>query len=188
MPSELQRLAALRACAILDTAPHPAFDCLTRAAALALDMPIALISLVDGERQWFKSAFGVNVREAGRATSFCSHTIEGFEPMVVEDAMRDARFLQNPLVTGAPHVRFYAGAPLIDSDGYALGTLCVLDTAPRALGERQLRLLGHLADAVMHAIIAHRQRLELKDIWRRLNSQSPAEYTPEAQSRRAKGG
>lgn len=188
MSSELQRLAALRACVILDTAPHPAFDCLTRAAALALGMPIALIALVDSERQWFKSAFGVNLRETSRAESFCSHTIEGFEPMVVEDAMRDARFVQSPLVTGAPHVRFYAGAPLIDNDGYALGTLCVLDTAPRVLDETKLRLLGHLADAVMHAIIAHRQRLELKDIWRRLNSQAPAEYAPEALPRRAQRG
>lgn len=171
MSLEVQRLAALRACAILDTAPHPAFDCLTRAAALAFDVPISLISLVDAERQWFKSVLGVPLRETPRSVSFCSHTIGGFEPMVVPDAMRDARFAQNPLVTGAPHVRFYAGAPLIEEDGYALGSLCIIDTRPRDLSPEQVRLLGHFADAVMHAIDAHRTRLELKELGRRLNGQ-----------------
>jgi len=177
--SELQRIAALKACAILDTAPHPAFDCLTRAAALAFDVPIALVSLVDTDRQWFKSALGVDLRETTRNISFCTHTIEGFEPMVVPDTARDRRFAANPLVTGAPHVRFYAGAPLIDCDGYALGTLCILDTVPRRLDDAQLRLLGHLADAVMHAITAHRQSLELKDIQRRLQHQDMSASEPQ---------
>lgn len=185
MSSEHQRLEALRACAILDTAPHPAFDCLTRAAALAFGVPIALVSLVDSDRQWFKSALGVDLRETFHPVSFCSHTIQGFEPMVVPDARRDPRFIQNPLVTGAPHVRFYAGAPLIDTDGYALGTLCVLDTQPRSMGEEELRLLGHLADAVMHAIEAHRQRLDLKALWRRLNQDLTDERGQEPQPRRA---
>lgn len=178
MSLELHRLAALRACAILDTAPHPAFDCLTRAAALALDMPIALVALVDADRQWFKSAFGINERETARSVSFCSHTIKGYEPLVIPDTVRDPRFVRNPLVTGAPHVRFYAGAPLIEANGYAIGTLCVLDTRPRSLSESNIRLLGHMADAVMHAIDAHRERLELRDLRRRLASQDthlPAE-------------
>lgn len=178
MSPECQRIAALKACAILDTAAHPAFDCLTRAAALAFDVPIALISLVDTDRQWFKSVLGVDLKETPRNVSFCTHTIEGFEPMVVPDAMRDLRFFANPLVTGSPHVRFYAGAPLIDAEGYVLGTLCILDTVPRELDEAQIRLLGHLADAVMHAITAHRQSLELKDIQRRLQHQdAPASQT-----------
>lgn len=184
MSVEFQRLAALRACAILDTEPHPAFDCLTRAATLAFDVPISLISLVDAERQWFKSALGVNVRETARSISFCSHTIEGFEPMVVPDAARDRRFACNPLVTGAPHVRFYAGARLIEADGYALGTLCILDTKPRTLSAGQLRLLGHMADAVMHAIEAHRQKLELKELMRRLKGHS-SERAAETVARRA---
>lgn len=167
MNIEAQRLAALQSCAILDTAPHPSFDCIVRAAALALDVPIALVSLVDAERQWFKAALGVNLSETPRQVSFCSHSIEGYEPMVIPDATKDARFVNNPLVTGEPFIRFYAGAPLIDGDGFALGTLCVLDRKPRELGQKDIRLLGHLADAVMHAIEAHRMRLELKDAVRR---------------------
>ncbi|AZU02603.1 diguanylate cyclase [Glycocaulis alkaliphilus] len=168
---ELQRLAALRACAILDTDTHPAFDCLTRAAALAFDTPIALVALVDSDRQWFKSAFGIDERETARSISFCSHTIEGYEPLVVPDATRDPRFVRSPLVTGAPHVRFYAGAPLIEANGYAIGTVSVLDTQPRSFSDCNIRLLGHMADAVMHAIDAHRDRLELKELRRRLASQ-----------------
>jgi len=182
---ECQRIAALKACAILDTAAHPAFDCLTRAAALAFDAPIALVSLVDTDRQWFKSVLGVDLRETPRNVSFCTHTIEGFEPMVVPDAMRDLRFFANPLVTGSPHVRFYAGAPLIDCDGYALGTLCILDTVPRQLDGRQLRLLGHFADAVMHAVTAHRQSLDIKDLHRRLHQQDVSPGQPDRHRLRA---
>lgn len=185
MNIEPQRLAALQACAILDTAPHPAFDCLVRAAALALEVPIALVSLVDAERQWFKSVLGMNIRETSREVSFCSHTIEGFEPLVVPDTHADLRFVHNPLVTGSPHIRFYAGAPLIDPDGFALGTLCVLDTRPRNPSEQQLRLLGHLADAVMHAIEAHRTKLELKDLARRIGTAQTNEPVCEPVARRA---
>lgn len=170
MTSEARRIEALHACALLDTAPHPAFDSLTRAAALALAAPVALVSLVDSDQQWFKSVMGLPVRETPRAVSFCSHTIEGFEPLVVEDATRDLRFAKNPLVTEAPHVRFYAGAPLIDSEGFALGTLCVLDVRPRTLSEDELRLLGHLADAVMYLISAHAQSLELRRVQRKLSA------------------
>ena len=164
---------------------HPAFDCLTRAAVLAFEAPFALVSLVDSDRQWFKSALGVNLRETSRTISFCSHTIQGFEPMVVPDTHLDARFVNNPLVSGEPHVRFYAGAPLINPEGYALGALCILDRRPRTLSQQQLRLLGHLADAVMHAVEAHRQRLEIREVWRQLNSQSQSTAAPEASQRRA---
>lgn len=185
MFAETQRISALKSCALLDTAPHPAFDCLTRAAALAFEVPFALISLVDTDRQWFKSALGVSLRETSRAISFCSHAIQGFEPMVVPDTQRDTRFVNNPLVTGEPHVRFYAGAPLINPDGYALGTLCVLDRRPRTLSEQQVRLLGHLADAVMHAIEAHCQRLETSEVSRQLHSQSQSATVPGVFPRRA---
>lgn len=185
MFAEAQRIAALKSCALLDTAPHPAFDCLTRAAALAFEAPFALVSLVDADRQWIKSGLGVSLREIPRAVSFCSHTIRGFEPMVVPDTHLDGRFVNNALVTGEPHVRFYAGAPLINPDGYALGALSVLDKRPRTLSEQQLRLLGHLADAVMHAVEAHRQRLEIREVWRQLNSQNPSTAAPEASQRRA---
>lgn len=167
---EDRRVEALRACSILDTAPHPTFDSLTRAAALALRAPIALISLVDADRQWFKSVMGLPIRETPRSISFCNHTIQGFEPMIVEDTLRDARFSQNPLVTGDPHLRFYAGAPLIDSEGFALGTLCILDRVPRTLSADEIRLLGHLADAVMHAITAHVQALENRRLLYKLNA------------------
>ncbi len=170
MTNEARRIEALHACAILDTAPHPYFDSLTRAAALALRTPIALISLIDTDRQWFKSAMGVAIRETPRSISFCSHTIEGFEPMVVEDTWLDSRFADNPLVAGKPYIRFYAGAPLIDPEGFALGTLCVLDYSPRRLGLDQVRLLGHLADAVMYAVSAHSQSLELRRMARKLEA------------------
>jgi GAF domain-containing protein len=144
-----------------DTAPHHQFDSLTRTAALALQAPVSAVSLVDTSRVWFKSAIGA-YRELPRPVSFCSHAIEGFEPLIVQDASRDLRFAKNPLVAGEPHIRFYAGAPLICPDGYALGALCVLDYRPRSLSLDELRLLGHLADAAMHAIIAHRQALDVR--------------------------
>lgn len=185
MATEARRLEALHACAILDTAPHPSFDCLTRAAALSLRAPIALVSLVDAERQWFKSVMGLPVRETPRSISFCSHTIKGFEPLVVEDARRDERFASNPLVTGAPHIRFYAGAPLIDGEGFALGTLCVLGYAPRTLADEEIGLLGHLADAVTYAISAHVQSLELRRLARKLDALDEADV--EADRIRAAG-
>jgi len=142
---ECQRIAALKACAILDTAAHPAFDCLTRAAALAFDAPIALVSLVDTDRQWFKSVLGVDLRETPRNVSFCTHTIEGFEPMVVPDAMRDLRFFANPLVTGSPHGLCCGSAPCAER--------AYLDTQRSAFqrqGEKITGLdgLGGLPDAV----------------------------------------
>ena len=112
---------------------------------LALDVPIALVSLVDAERQWFKSSQGLDVNETGRDVSFCGHAILSAEPLVVEDALTDERFADNPLVTGEPNVRFYAGVPLCDRDGHKLGTLCVIDRAPRRLTPDQRQLLVELA-------------------------------------------
>lgn len=170
MATEDRRVEALHACAILDTAPHPAFDCLTRAAALALRAPIALVSLLDTDRQWFKSVMGLPVRETPRSISFCNHTIGGFDPLIVEDTLEDPRFAQNPLVTGAPYIRFYAGVPLIDPEGFALGTLCILDYKPRTLSPDEICLLESLADAVMHAIAAHVQGQEVRRLTRKLDA------------------
>lgn len=128
---EFQRLAALQRYAILDTAPEARFDRLTRLASMLFEAPIALVSLVDAERQWFKSSCGLAGSETPREWAFCAYAIEGTDVLVVPDATRDVRFRDNPLVTGTPHIRFYAGAPLITPDGFGLGTLCVIDHRPR---------------------------------------------------------
>ena len=130
---EVDRLAALAGYAIMDTAPERDFDDLVRVAALICGAPIALVSLVDGERQWFKAAFGLDVRETPRDIAFCAHAIQQRGVFVVEDASQDARFADNPFVTGDTHLRFYAGEPVETPEGLPLGTLCVLDTEARAL-------------------------------------------------------
>jgi len=129
---ERARLAALESYAVLGTAPEQAFDDIARLAARLCGTPSALVSLIDRDRQWFKARVGVDPSETPRDIAFCDHAIRGDAVMIVPDAAVDPRFADNPLVTGDPFVRFYAGAPIIDSDGYALGTVCVLDTEPRA--------------------------------------------------------
>lgn len=146
---EEKRLAVLRALDLLDTPPEPAFDLITRIAANAIGVPIALVSLIDRDRQWFKSRVGLAVSETPREYAFCAHCILGDGVLLVPDALQDERFFDNPLVTGAPGVRFYAGVPLRSADGLALGSLCVLDIVPRQLTANQLDLLrdaGQLAD------------------------------------------
>jgi PAS domain S-box-containing protein len=149
---EAGRLAALDAYDVLDTLPEPAFDRIVRLAARLLDVPIALISLIDAERQWFKAKYGIDAPETPRASAFCHHTILGDDLMVVPDAAQDDRFRANPLVTGNPHIRFYAGAPLVTSDGFALGTLCAIDRAPRQMSQRESAILTDLADQVVHEL------------------------------------
>lgn len=141
---EQARLAALRRYRILDTEPEQRFDDLTMLASHICDTPMSLISLVDSDRQWFKSRIGFTAPETSRSVAFCSHAIQRPEIMQVRDASHDARFRDNPMVTGAPNIRFYAGAPLITPDGFALGTLCVIDVKPRTLSEAQLRALDAL--------------------------------------------
>ena len=128
---EARRLEALRQLALLDTPPNDEFDRITLLAARCFAVPIAMISLIDAERQWVKSRHGLDLTEMPRATSFCDHAIRGDESLVVSDAREDPRFRDHPLVTGAPHLRFYAGAPLITRDRYAIGALCILDSKPR---------------------------------------------------------
>ena len=143
------RLEALHRYDVLDTPPEDRFNHLAETAAYIFDAPIALVSLVGAERQWFKACIGIDQRETARSMSFCAHAIHSGEPMVVEDATRDARFADNPLVTGGPEIRFYAGAPLITPDGHALGTLCVIDTVPRKATPEQLHHLENLARSVV---------------------------------------
>ncbi|WP_181296052.1 PAS domain S-box protein [Pseudomonas sp. Q2-TVG4-2] len=146
---ELSRLAALLRYEILDTPDESAFDDFTQLASYICDTPIALISLVDDRRQWFKSRFGLDVSETPREISFCTHTIEGQGIFEVSDAQQDQRFQENPLVTGAPRIRFYAGAPLTSPDGYNLGTLCVIDHQPRQLSDAQRDALANLSRQIM---------------------------------------
>ncbi|HMY10786.1 MAG TPA: GAF domain-containing protein, partial [Turneriella sp.] len=150
--NEQARLEALRSYQILDTLPEASFDRLTRLASAICGVPIALVSLIDTDRQWFKSRVGLDAAETARNISFCQHAILGTGIMEVEDATRDDRFRANPLVTEDPEIRFYAGAPLIDPDGFALGTLCVIDRQPRSLTQEQRTALRDLADEVMEHI------------------------------------
>lgn len=145
---DLQRVQSLKALGLLDTQSDPRFDRLTRLAAAALRMPIAVISLVDCERQWFKSSLGLSVQETPRLVAFCNHTIQSAAAMVVTDATLDERFAHNALVCSAPHVRFYAGARICAADGQPVGTLCVMDRVPRLFGPEEQAQLRDLADLV----------------------------------------
>jgi len=142
---EQARLRSLKSLDILDTPAEERFDRLTRMARRLFGVPIALVSLIDENRQWFKSAAGLDVRETPRAISFCGHAILDDQILVVPDARADARFSDNPLVLGDPEIRFYAGCPLRAPDGSRLGTFCIIDRTPRALGAEDLEMLRDLA-------------------------------------------
>lgn len=144
-PDEGARIASLRELQILDTAPEERFDRITRIASVVFNIPIVLVSLVDRHRQWFKSRLGLDVSETPRNISFCGHAILGTTALVVPDAALDPRFADNPLVTGGPKIRFYAGHPLFARNGAALGTLCIIDSHPRSFGEADQRILTDLA-------------------------------------------
>ena len=161
--NETERMAALRSYKILDTKPEDQFDDLTKLAALICGVPISLISLIDTDRQWFKSKFGLDLQETPRAQAFCTHAIMQPEMFVVPDASRDERFAQNPLVTGELHIRFYAGAPLATRDGHLLGTLCVIDREPHTLTEQQKEALEILGRMVIANIELQKDLRELKD-------------------------
>lgn len=150
--NESDRLQKLLDYEILDTDPEKAFDRITRIVAETINVPISLVSLVDADRQWFKSRYGLNAEQTPREIAFCSHAILGDETFVVEDAHLDDRFADNPLVTGDPSIRFYAGAPLVTPDGYKLGTLCAIDRVPRKISDEHVQLIEDLASLVVDEI------------------------------------
>lgn len=163
--NERERLEALRALRVLDTPPEPRFDRLTRLAATLFNAPTALISLIDAERQWFKSRHGFNACETPRGDAFCSSALllPGGSVMVVEDATKDPLFARNPHVTGADHVRFYAGALLTTVSGHSLGTLCIVDTEPRRFSEAERALLRELGDLITEQLELSTERLEAEE-------------------------
>jgi hypothetical protein len=164
LKNEKKRLRVLWQYDILDSVPEEVFDDLTELAARICEAPIAMITLVDEDRQWFKAKLGVTVNETSRDISFCAHAIAQPELFIVPDATLDERFAQNPLVTSDPKIRFYASAPLITPDGHALGTLCVIDKIPRELRLEQKQALRVLARHVMTQLELRRRSRELLHI------------------------
>ena len=155
--AEDERLRALYRYDVLDTPPEESFDRITRLAKLALQAPMAMVSLVDRDRQWFKSKQGTETSQTARNISFCTHTIREDEPLIVPNALEDPRFRDSPLVTGAPHVRAYVGVPLRTPDGHNVGALCINDTRPREITSEQVNVLQDLARLVV-------DELELRQI------------------------
>jgi len=171
-PDEEARLRSLASYDILDTAAEVQFDAITRLAAIALDAPIALVSLVDRDRQWFKSRYGLDAPQTHRDISFCGHAVEARATLVVPDASDDPRFADNPLVVGDPHIRFYAGVPLETPDGHVLGTLCAIDRKPRELTPTQRETLELLATQVMALLELRRVARELREQRQQLVTQA----------------
>jgi GAF domain-containing protein len=161
--NEAARVGALQKYAILDSEPEHAFDDLTFLASYVCRTPIALISLIDENRQWFKAKVGISATETSRDIAFCSTAIQQPDVFVVPDAMKDERFCKNPLVVSEPNIRFYAGAPLVNEEGYALGTLCVIDRAPRELGADQEAALKALSRLVLMQMEFRRNLILLKE-------------------------
>lgn len=161
--NEAKRLKVLWQYDVLDTVPEEVFDDLTDLAAHICEAPIALISLVDENRQWFKSRVGLTTKETSRDVSFCAHAILQSGLFLIPDATKDPRFKDNPIVTGPPRIRFYAGVPLKSPDGFALGTLCVLDKQPKRLRAEQKRALLVLARHVETQLELRRHAKELAE-------------------------
>jgi GAF domain-containing protein len=161
--TEAARVAALQKYAILDTEPEQAFDDLVLLASFICNAPIALISLVDEDRQWFKSKVGISISETPREISFCAAAIQQPDVFVVPDTLEDERFRNNPLVVSEPNVRFYAGAPLINEEGHALGTICVIDRTPREFDSDKQAALKALCRLVLAQLEFRRNLMLLKE-------------------------
>lgn len=162
-PNEKKRIESLQALELLDTLPEADFDSLTKIASQICDTPIALISLVDKDRQWFKSKVGLEASETHRDFAFCSHAILQDDVFVVEDSSKDNRFFDNPLATGAPFVQFYAGAPLLAPDGLPIGTVCVIDSKARQLSKEQIFSLKSLSQQITRLLELKTQINKLKN-------------------------
>ncbi|MEC7133780.1 MAG: GAF domain-containing protein [Pseudomonadota bacterium] len=160
--NEDERLAELLSYDVLDTEAEQLFDDLTALASQICETPIALISLIDPNRQWFKSRVGLDAEETSRDIAFCSHAILQSDVFEIPNATLDPRFHDNPLVTGAPDIRFYAGAPLITPSGHAIGTLCAIDSKPRKLTETQKASLQTLSKSVVAHLELKRKNRELE--------------------------
>ena len=168
-PNEDARLAALRSFHILDTPAEKTFDDLVRLASYICQSPVAMVSFVDRDRQWFKAKVGVEIQQTSRDMAFCAHAILCPEDLlIVPDASKDERFFDNPLVTDAPKVRFYAGAPLVTEGGYPLGTLCVVDHMPKELDAGQIKALTVLRNLVVRELELHKKNGELLEAIRNL--------------------
>jgi GAF domain-containing protein len=157
---ENERLAALHHYQVLDTEPEQVFDELAFLAGAICGTPVSLITFVDADRQWFKSRIGLHTSETPRSLAFCAHTILGSDLMVISDTHQDARFRDNPLVTGSPYIRFYAGAPLCTAEKMALGSLCVVDYVPRVLSHQQRLALKSLSRLVVMQLETRLQSLD----------------------------
>jgi phosphoribosyl 1,2-cyclic phosphodiesterase/DNA-binding response OmpR family regulator len=156
-PDEEQRLAVLHGLSILDTQPEERFDRITRLAAEIAEVPIALVSLVDENRQWFKSSVGLDAKETSREVSFCAHSVSNRSPLIVQDTLSDERFADNPLVIGGPRIRFYAGFPLFHPSGHCMGTLCMIDTRPRHFSAATIQQFEHLKGLIQQELNSHWQ-------------------------------
>ena len=171
--NEKERLIALESYSVLDTLPEEDYDNLTTIAAEICGTPIALISLIDNNRQWFKSHYGLNATETPREFAFCAHAINNTdEALIVTDSRLDERFHDNPLVTGDPHVVFYAGVPLVDNNNFPLGTLCVIDNTPKSLNESQLKSLESLGKQVVNLLELRRNKKILEETIQKLQEKN----------------
>jgi GAF domain-containing protein len=178
---EAARVAALNRYAILDSEPEESFDDLVTLAAHICQTPMAMLSLVDDHRQWFKSKYGVEIKETPKEVSVCAHAIQQGNLFIVPDLTKDERFRDNPLVTGDAHLRFYAGAPLVNEDGFALGTLCVLDKEPRELNPEQKEAINALGRLALRQMELRMNLQLLKDA---LNDRTREEHARELELKR----
>lgn len=160
---ESQRIATLKKLRILDSEQEQLFDTITRGVCRVFSVPISLISLIDESRQWFKSHTGLSTRQTPREDAFCRYALELESVLVLNDALEDERFRNNPLVTGSPFIRFYAGAPII-VEGHVMGTLCAIDTEPRALSDREAFILENFAKVAADAMVMRKAMLNAKDM------------------------